>query len=276
MKFLKGRNKHIISVVAIVVAITLASSNIMLAATNGSATAVTNEITTVVASENTTKDELILQVENLISKAENIGIVITKEAESKEFNSLSEEELMDIIALLNYAIENHSKAKENESKPKNNNNKIKSENTLESSAIQQVVGGATTYDVRHGSYETPVTSTVPYNGLTKSITTGVVVYARWANKCVANIYDDNVVESFYKASQYTATRGTSINLGTIKSFIQKSIGVERATDTSFMVVGTGVYTINLYGVVIEYLVPFSRTFSIYDGTFQYTSNTAPF
>ncbi|MBU3130485.1 hypothetical protein LGL55_22755 [Clostridium tagluense] len=51
------------SVVAISRRITLISSNVMFAATN----------------ENTTKDQIILQVEQLITKAENIGIVITKE-----------------------------------------------------------------------------------------------------------------------------------------------------------------------------------------------------
>ncbi len=257
MKKLKNFYKNIIGIFVISMTVTLMISSIAMAAT----------------SEDNTKKELILQVEQLVAESKSIGVEITENEEG--FNFLNEEELINIISLLNYSIECHNTAKEQELQHKINTNKISvnevqvnSKDNLDTVINPMVVKGATTYDVREGTKDCSITKTVPYGGKTKQVTTSVLIYARWANKCVGNSYNEDVKESVYKVSQYCATKGSNISFGNIKSFKQNTIGIEKKTASGFKVVGTGTYKIDYKGVQIEFFVPFSTTFSRDDGTFQ--------
>lgn len=228
--------------------------------------------------EVSTREELVSQVEQLLIDAEKTGVNITKDDASKDINSLTEQELTDVAGLLTFAIENHTIVKENAAVQLKNSNSIKGESVDNLDSLIQVrsTGSSSSYICRAGIKYTNVSKTVPVNGKTKNISTNVAVYARWAYREVINGYTGSESNTYYKSNQQYASRGSSINIGTIKSFTQNTIAVERPSTSGFYVTGTGTYVINYGFLVIDFFVPFSQYFSIFDGTYQYSSTNAPF
>ena len=203
---------------------------------------------------------------------------ITFDKDFTDVTDLTEEELNNITALLNFAIQNHTEVKENAALKLKETKSIsnKSENNLDSSVIQRVIQGYSNYICRSSIKYAEVNKTVPLNdGSTKYVSTNVAVYARWAYRHTYNGYTGNESNTYYGSNQQYASRGTTISIGQIISFTQNTIGIERATDSSFYVTGTGTYTINCAGLITDFFVPFSQKFSIFDGNYEYTSDSAP-
>lgn len=256
MKFYNLFNKSISKIFSIMLIFTIISSS----------TAFANDIKS---------DELVSRIEQLLIDAQNIGVEVT-EVDSSSLKELTKDEMIDIISLLNFAIESHTTVKDNASKKLAEDNSIINNSDNQHPLIEPYGTNSISYICRAGIKYTTVSGTVPVDGISKQVTANVAVYARWAYKEYIDTYTGTTTNTFYKANQYYGSKGTTVSIGNLKNFTQNTIGIERATNSGFYVVGTGTYTINYKFLTLDFFVPFSQYFSIFDGSFQYETPYAPF